>query len=963
MAKQSTTPPAGGGGRARSRLLGALALAAGIAALAAGPVGAQDQAQDDQPKDTAAAKPAAKKPQAKKLEAITVTGSLIPQSQVETATPVITITADDMKARGFATVADALQQSSFATGGVQGAQFSAGFTPGAQTLSMFGMPVGFTKYLIDGRPMGSFPALYNGSDTFNNLSGIPIQMVDHIDILPGGQSSLYGSDAISGVINIVLKKKLDAPVLDVRYGFDQGGGGASRRISLADSFHFGRFNVLAGVQYEKDDPVWGYDRRLTEQYYRGGTSPAVASRDYLVNSGTTGAYLFEDPNNCANVTGQFAGTEGRQHRANSGDYCGSVYTPGYATYANGSENAQLYTHATFDASDSVQLYGDLLYNYDETRYTSGPSYTWWGTSVDYGYIYDPRLDDFVNLQRAFAPEDIGAGGYKSIMNKDVENAYMLTLGAKGSLGENWDWDLGFTHSDDKLIQRDFARWAGPMDAYFERNVLGPDLGPDPYGFGYETYQPNYAAFYTPMSPADFASFTGYTTSHSKTWDNMLRGQLTNASLFALPGGDAGVAVVLEGGNQGWSYQPDARLLDGEVWGTSAVQGAGHRSRYAGTVEFRAPLFSMLTLDASGRYDNYKVAGKNVDKATYNLGLEFRPFDTLLLRAKYGTAFKAPTLSDQFQGLSGYYSFVTDYYNCAVLGYRGGNVANCPSQYSDRQYFGQQSGNAGLKPLTAKVWSYGFVWSPLERLSLSVDYLYWRIKGEVQTQSADTLANQDMLCRLGQYDINSATCQAAESQITREAGVNTDGTIGGIDSIYTSKINASKETVASLIADARYAVGIGHYGRLSFDLSYTDMLKHDYKQFAGDTSVNLLTDPTWSTDFKSKANASLTWDVGRWSSTLYVSRYGSTPNYIATQNGYDYPGAGRLRPWIRYNGSVSYSPADNFQLSLMVNNIFNKMPPPDRSYPGTTGQPYNTDNYDVYGRVYYLQATYKFGKAG
>jgi outer membrane receptor protein involved in Fe transport len=141
---------------------------------------------------------------AKKLEAVTVTGSLIPQTEIETATPIITITAQDMKARGFTTIAEALQQSSFATGTVQGSQSSASFTQGAQTLSMFGLPVGFVKYLIDGRPMGNFPGLYNGSDAFNNLSGIPMDMVDHIDVLPGGQSSLYGSDAIAGVINIVL---------------------------------------------------------------------------------------------------------------------------------------------------------------------------------------------------------------------------------------------------------------------------------------------------------------------------------------------------------------------------------------------------------------------------------------------------------------------------------------------------------------------------------------------------------------------------------------------------------------------------------------------------------------------------------------------------------------------------------------------------------------------------------------
>ena len=184
--------------------------AAGLVALSVGPSaafahGLADAAQQNSTgQDATQSARAAGQPKARKLETVTVTGTLIPQTQVETATPIVTITAEDLKARGFTSVADALQQGSFATGTVQGAQTSASFTQGAQTLSMFGLPVGFTKYLIDGRPMGNFPGLYNGSDAFNNISGIPMDMVDHIDILPGGQSSLYGSDAIAGVINIVL---------------------------------------------------------------------------------------------------------------------------------------------------------------------------------------------------------------------------------------------------------------------------------------------------------------------------------------------------------------------------------------------------------------------------------------------------------------------------------------------------------------------------------------------------------------------------------------------------------------------------------------------------------------------------------------------------------------------------------------------------------------------------------------
>jgi outer membrane receptor protein involved in Fe transport len=125
-------------------------------------------------------------------------------------------------------------------------------------------------------------------------------------------------------------------------------------------------------------------------------------------------------------------------------------------------------------------------------------------------------------------------------------------------------------------------------------------------------------------------------------------------------------------------------------------------------------------------------------------------------------------------------------------------------------------------------------------------------------------------------------------------------------------------------------------------------------------VDRLRDPTWSSEFKTRTNASANWRRGDWAATLYVNRFGESPNYLATMNGYDYPGAGRLAPWIRYNASVSYQPTPALQLGLQVNNLFDAMPPRDTSYPGTSGAPYNASNFDVFGRAYYLQATYRFG---
>ena len=952
----------------------ALALGYGSAYAQSAPSDGSQQSNDQQSTDQQA--PDVKK--AKRLQAVTVTGSLIPQTQIETAQPVITITAQDMKARGFSTVAEALQQASFATGSVQGQQSTNSFTTGAETLSLFGLPVGFTKYLIDGRPMGNFPGLYNGSDTFNSISGIPADLVDHIDILPGGQSSLYGSDAIAGVVNIILVKHVDAPTLDVRYGWHKDGGGADRRISFADSFSAGKFNSLLGVQFESAQPIWTRDRALTRTYFNQGTSPATAERDSVVINGggadPTG-YLFLDPANCANVSGLFGGTETRHTRHGRGDYCGSLNSPGNATVTNGQKTANLYTHNTFDVNDNLQLYGDFLYNYQEQKFTDGTNTSFW-TSGLYaapgGYFYDDKKQDFISLQHIFAPEEVG--GYSHTMNKQIENSYMLTLGGRGTFGQsNWDYDLGFTHSDDHLHNHDFQRFTGPLESYYESHVLNPQMGT--YS-GYPIFEPTYANLYKPVSQADYRGFTGYTDSFSKTWDNLVRGQLTNASLFSLPGGDVGMAAVLEAGNEGWNSSPDPRLLstitdvygntDPAVWGTSATPGAGHRSRYAATTEFKIPLLTQLTADVSGRYDSYKVSGQNIHHGTYNLGLEYRPFDTLLLRGRYGTAFKIPTLSDQFQGLSGYFNSVPDYLNCGRLGHGPGDIKNCPTPYDNEQYKGQTAGNPQLNPITAKVWSYGVVWAPVERMSINVDYLHWNISNEVAQISGDLLSNTEYLCDTGALSPSSTTCATAFNLITRGPGKTLNGVplLGLITEISTPKLNVANEQVNAISAGFSFLQNIGSFGSLFYKLSYSDVLTHTYQDYVTDPKINLLRHPgapNFNTDFKSKANASITWAKSEWSTTLYVNRYGRSPNNQAQlDDSYAKPGDGKLGAWILWNASVTYNPIKNLGLSFLVNNVFNKMPPLDRSFSGLTAQPYNTTNYNVYGRAMYLEANYKFG---
>ena len=898
----------------------------------------------------------------KDLDKVTVTGSLIPQTTVETFTPVTIISAEDIQARGFNNVAEVLQGSSFSTGGVQNNQSSASFTQGAETLSLFGLSASYVKYLIDGRPMANYPALYNGSDVFNNISGIPVELVERIEILPGGQSSLYGSDAIAGVVNIILKKNIDGAILSGRLGGYDEGGGRSGRVSFADSVSAvdNKLNIVFGIQAEKSDPVWGHQRDLTSQFNTNGYNGAaqLASRDWLVYSPFT-SYKFLDPANCANVSAGFDGSVDLQTRPGFGDenYCGSMTTPGYRTLKNSKDGIQLYTHATWDFNDLAQGYADVLLSREKVKYHVGSNYTWWGTSVKWGYFYDPELDDFLNLQRAFTPEDMG--GWENSMQENKSTSYAITLGVNGTLSEdsNWDYDISLSRTHYKLDEIDLARLADPINDYFQEHVLGAQLGLDPYYGAYPVFQPDYAEFYKLLSPADFYSFMGKTVSKSTTFDNMIRAQFTNGSLFSLPGGDAGAAIAVEAGTQGWSYVPDPRLLNGEIWGTTAVSGGGKRSRYALTGELRLPVLDPLTITASARYDGFRAAGREISKPTYAMGLEYRPIESLLFRGKYGTAFKAPTLADQFQGISGFYNTTTDYYNCALLGFDPGEVDLCPARFSDLEYFGQQSGNVDLKPINAKVWSYGVVWAPTAKFSVSADYHHWDIRDEVRLQSVDQLMRDEAACRTGGLDINSGTCQAAISQITR-------GAAGTVQSIQVKKINIAKQTLDAVTVDMNYRQELGAFGTLGMSGSWTRNLEHLLQDYPTDPVVDALNDPYWSTDPKYKANASLSWNKARWTTTLYANYIGPTPNYRATldPDGYAFAGAGRLGSYTTANASVNFDVTEDLKLSFLVNNLANRMPDMDvRSYPGNSGEPYNSSNFNLLGRAYYVEAKWNFGK--
>ncbi|GLQ97842.1 TonB-dependent receptor [Dyella mobilis] len=894
------------------------------------------------------------------LSAVNVSGSLIGNASIQTATPIYSISAEEIKARGFNNLADVLQNSVLATGSVEGPQAASTFTQGAQPISLFGLNPQFTLILIDGKPLADFGRLYDGTANFTSVANLPIAMIERIDFMPGGASSIYGSQAIGGVINIVTLSHLQGGEISVRDGGYSDGGGANQRLSFAYGHDFGRLRVLAAGEFDNASPIWGFQRPLTTGS-NSGPSGSTASNlqaaifDYGTLPQFTGYPLsyLNPPAGCD--TRLFGGstTLMNSHQASQpGQFCGSDRQVGYVTYSNQLRNYDGMLKLDYEVSDSLRLYGSLMLDSQQQRWYPGVS-DWFSDDYPQGLIEDANSRQMLYLLRYFAPEEM-PGGVVEQMTRQDDLLYQGTLGANGRFGDSgWNWDIYYLRTGDRTEVVESLPIKASIDAFFDQ-ILGPQLGVDP-GTGVNLYSPRYPAFFQPVTPAQYGSFTQGVNETSNTWINDTRVTITNASLFTLPGGDAGFAALVESGNEAWYEPVNPLFTQGSIFEHAATGGGGQRTHEASAFEWNLPLLNSLTLDASGRYDHYALEkGSNNHKFTYKIGIEFRPLDSLLFRGNYTTAFKAPDLASIFLGPTSYYTPITDYYQCAIE-----HVTPCGSnqQYEVR---GTSLANPTLQPTSAQSWTLGSVWSPIDGLNLSLDYLHLTVRDEVVLQDVNLLMHMDAQCLLKQLDPDSAQCKAilnpVDGQVQRAGGT------GPVTAITTYYANLSNETTRSITGSARYRFSPWHLGSFVVQLDYNDMLGHEYQIAPGQAPINRLADPLYSSEFKSIVSGSVTWTStsGRWSSTLYGHRYGPSPNYAAQNDGAGYDGAGSLSPWITFNGSVSYHPTRDVEISLMVNNIANKMPPAD---PTDTAYPYfNVENYNIYGREIMLQMDLQWGSA-
>ena len=891
------------------------------------------------------------------FDAIQVTGSRIPRAQVEGPAPITIVTAAQIQAAGFTSVPDVLRSLSQNSGTVQGQQntTSAQSTPGAQAVDLRGLGPNHTLVLINNRRVADFPLPLNGKSNFTDVGNIPLGMIERVEILTGSASAVYGSDAMAGVINFILKPSADGTTIDYRYGDTSRGGGDSHRLSLTTGFERGAFSGVVGLELQNKRPLWGTRRGIQDSTLDGPTTrsrfPTRVAQLY-----DWGEDVALDPTDgCVGLSGLNEGTTVLAEDRYGEPYCGSERATAYRTIENERKGANLYGAFEYQLSDRLSWFADLQMGYQKVRLMTGNGSSsdvsdnmGWAfhdpasTDNNDGVFYNAATDRYEVWSRQFSPEEVG--GLQNRMNSTTQKTFAVTTGFNGMFGEDWNWEAAYNHSQYRAVVAMPRIRAEAANRLF----LGERLGYD--DDGYAIYDADPARLFKPLTEAEFASIAAMSTFRPKAENNNLSFTIDNPALFTMPAGDAGFAAALEYGRQSYQINPDPLALTAEAYfGPRYGDGSGSRNRWSAAGEMRIPLLTSLQASVAGRYDRYSYGDVNPGKFTYSLGLEWRPFDTLLMRGSYGTGFRAPDMHYLFAGNDYYRKVSTDYFQCRTdePGLSDGECWDDGSwDVNTRDVY---RGNRALEVETSRSATAGFVWSPSSSFDLTVDYYRIRVSNQVQTQDRELLRITEANCRLGKtdtgatVDIQSPTCQDAIARVVRDG----DGTI---TSVLFGPINIANEHTSGIDVTANYRLQTDIAGDFRFSGNYTWVQKHAFQQYPGDPEQDMLHYSTYSPALpRAKGNLGVNWDKGAWGASVFGTYLGRVPNYDDD--------AWTQATW-RFNAGARYDVNDHMRVSLTVNNLLDKMPPRDATW---AAYPYyDTSWFDSIGRSFYLQFTYKIG---
>ena len=815
-----------------------------------------------------------------RLDEVVVTGTRIRNPEFQGTTPVTVITSEQSDLRGIPDVAQALLNSPLAVSSFQLNDQLTGFVTagggGTQSVALRGAGPQRTLTLLNGRRAG--PAGTRGQVQAFDLGVIPGSQVERTEILKDGASSIYGSDAVAGVINIITKRDLDGGSMNAFYSqpFEEGGEQLRLDGVFGQTFDRGYFNIAA--EYSETSILRRRDRDYTSCTEDVLYDPETGDRvDYIdpftgkfkcYNQNTNYVSLLGSGMNIVrrvpgytypnattggnNVPTTFPGN-GDWARFNRAGYPGTyLYTPSdnenwqNSSVISPSERYSVNLNLGYDISDDVELYGEFLYSNRQSSQVGA-------AQVFQSFAQRNILNGAANALPASNPNNpFGqnvqtVSSYASSSFQEVE--YMRgVVGLRGTAGD-WDWDIygqyslsDATYNNGPRIYLDrFLALNSPNVACTNTpaggNVSGFNCADLPGGIPW-TSDRVLRGNYTDAE----RNFLFFTEDATTTYEHAyIEGVISTNSLFTLPAGDVGAAFGAQLRREEIDDTPGPQaLLRNTALFTTAGRTAGSDTILESFGELDIPLLAdmpyayQVNLNVSGRLSNYDSYGQS---ETYKAGLNWAFTPEIRARTSYGTSFRAPALYEQFLGAQvGYqgqtidpcYDYLeNDNIEPAVL---AGCIADGASTTLGGSSVAVSSvgGRDLLDPETAKSWTAGFVITPRDMpISVAVDYYEFEINDAVSQLGANEIITR---CYRGQTEFCRLFTRVRSGD---PAGI---GKLGTVDNAYT---NVAEQTNRGIDLSVRWSEEYS-FGRLTIETAHnikledTETVESDTTSFVGNT---------------------------------------------------------------------------------------------------------------------------------
>ena len=826
------------------------------------------------------------------VEEVVVTGSRIKRPTAPSSQTVISITAQDMKLSGDVSVADALRSSTLNSLGSFRESSGTNWQSNA-SIDLRGAGQGRTAVLINGRRTVGSASMGGGGAV--NLNLIPMSFVDRIEVVADGASAVYGSDAVTGVVNIILKSGYDGAQFTARYGDRAKDDGTETGFSFLTGAQGDKGSVTFGIEMDTRDPVFDKDRSFTAARYSDldgdgyitgyQETEGVSFYGYsLVNPEYTGTYSETDRDswyvnpglNCID-DGSFVGElkADAVFGPDAGFYCGYAYANVSANRAS-LERINAYVNADYEVSDDISIYVDAVMSNSESFGRYAPP-----AASGVALAGDPKNPVGKQMNGYFRWVDIGT---RDNINNDT--LVDVNFGMEATISDDLSFNAYYTYSD------------------YRSASIGS------YYLSYGGFAENVAEGIT-----DYDQYVANLKSTTLNDDRMNMQKVfagIQYNMFEMAGGQAIMAAGVETFDIDYAALVDAQSEAGLVGGSAGNSAEGARSVKAVTAEAVLPFTDYLEVDLAVRYDDYSDFGSEVSPRA---GMTFTMVDNLILKASYGQGFRAPDLSSLYGATSFSAEGATDYYGCALVG-------TPEDQCTARQFDTFIGSNSNLGAETSETFSFGAEYTYNDNWVGSIQFVTLELQNAVEYVSA-----QDML----NVDNNTGGNNPA---VVRGA----NGNVISIAAGYQNAVSdVSRESVDLGINGT---IDTDDFGSFRFRSEATKYLKYETEaQFGtgilGD-AVDTLGFPEW------RSNATVSWTMGNWSAAFSADYIGESESSS---------GEVKWDSYKTYNLNASYDLSDYGSVTIGANNLTNEDPLLDAF--GSQADEYQ---YSIIGRVIYMQYT-------